>query len=85
MCEGHESKTAFQNHWWLYEYTVLPFRLANAPTTFYNLEKNILNENSDVFCIVYLNNTLVFSKLLAGYKEHIYWLLSKLHANSLFI
>ena len=37
MKKGDEWKTAFRSHYGHYEYTVMPFALANAPATFQNM------------------------------------------------
>ena len=48
-----------------------------------NLTNDILHENSGVFYTVYLDDILIFSKLLSDYEEHVYWVPSKLLANYL--
>jgi hypothetical protein len=59
--EGDEWKTAFRTRYGHFEYPVMPFGLANAPATFQSYISNALRGFVDVFCIVYLDDILVFS------------------------
>ena len=52
----HTHRTAFQSHWGLYEYTVLPLRLMNAPATFQRLMDMVLREELDKFVTVHLDD-----------------------------
>ena len=54
--EGDEWKTAFRTPWGLFEYTVMPFGLANAPACFQRFIQWILREHIDIFCFVYLDD-----------------------------
>ena len=45
----------------MYEYTVLPLGLCNAPSTLQRLMKSVMGEYIDNFMLVYLDNILVFS------------------------
>ena len=67
MKEGKEWKTAFQMRYRHYKYTVMPFRLKNAPAIFQQLINNTVREYLDKFVITYLNNILIYSDTL---KEH---------------
>ena len=52
---------AFVTRYGLFEYTVLPLGLCNAPSTFQRLMNNIMAEYIDNFVLVYLDDILVFS------------------------
>ena len=71
MKEGDEGKTAFRTQWGLYEFLVMHFGLCNAPATFQRLVNNALREYIDVFCIVYLDDILIYSKDVAEHEKHV--------------
>lgn len=81
--EGDEWKTAFQTPWGLFEYTVMPFGLANAPACFQRFIKWVLREYVDVFCFVYLDDILIFSKTKQEHEEQIEKVLKALSENKL--
>ena len=66
--EGDEWKTAFRTRYGHYEYTVMPFRLVNAPATFQAMINMILRDFLDHGVVVYLDNILIYSK---NEEEHI--------------
>ena len=43
-----------------YEFTCMPFGLCNAPATFQHLMQNTLGELNLTYCVIYLDNTIVF-------------------------
>ena len=43
-----------------YKFTCMPFGLCNTPATFKHLMQNMLGELSLTYCIIYLNNVIVF-------------------------
>ena len=67
----------------MYEYTVLPFGLANALETFQQLIDHVIAEKIDVFAMVYLDDVLVFSKNEQDHAEHLHWVLTKLCVHKL--
>ena len=44
-----------------YEFTHMPFRLCNAPATFQHLMQNTLGELNLTYCVIYLDDIIVFS------------------------
>ena len=54
-------KTAFVTRYGLYEYTVLPLGLCNAPSTFQCLMNEVMKGYIDDFVGVYLNDILVYT------------------------
>ena len=54
-------KTAFVTRYGLYEYTVLPLGLCNAPSTFQRLMNEVMKGYIDDFVGVYLDDILVYT------------------------
>jgi hypothetical protein len=84
VAEGHEWKTAFCTPWGLYEYLVMPFGLANAPVCFQQFIQFVLCEMLNIFCFVYIDDILIFSKTCAEHTAHVSQVLEKLQEHSLF-
>lgn len=83
MAAGDEWKTAFRTPWSLFEYLVMPFGLANAPACFQRFIQWVLREYLDIFCFVYLDDILIFSKTEAEHLDHIEKVFSALSLNKL--
>jgi hypothetical protein len=71
MKEGEEWKTAFRTYYRHFKYTVMPFRLTNAPAVCQALINNILRTHLDITVVAYLNDILVYSKILEEHKVHV--------------
>ena len=63
-----QPKTAFCSHSGLYEFTVMPFSLCNAPATFQRLMETVLAGLARDKCFVYLDDILVVGK---NFEEHL--------------
>jgi len=63
-------KTTFIAPDGFYEYKVIPFRLANTPAAFMCMMHKILHPHHQN-TIVYLDNVLIFSGMLAEHKAHV--------------
>ena len=68
--EGEEWKTAFRTRYGLYKYLVMPFGLANGPSSFQNYINNVLHGMLDVFCTAYIDNILIYSNTKKEHGEH---------------
>ncbi len=63
----------------------MPFRLANAPATFQSYTNKCLAEKLDIFCIVYIDDILIYtSQKGAQYKEAVRWVLEQLRKYGLY-
>ena len=61
MAPEDMEKTAFVTRYGLYEYTVLPLGLCNAPSTFQRLMNEVMKGYIDDFVGVYLDDILVYT------------------------
>ena len=69
--EGHEWMTAVLFPSGLYEHTVMPFGLMNAPATCQRQNDNILREYLGKFVICYLDDILVYSENDEDHETHV--------------
>ena len=84
MKEGEEWKTVFCTRSDLYEYLVMPFGLANTPSTFQNYINDVLGPDIlDVFGTAYVDDILIYSQTLKKHWKHVKLVLSQLQDASL--
>ena len=63
MDEEFKQYTAFTlSSMGLYECKIMPFRLCNTPPTFQRLMQNCLGELNLTYCLIYLDDVIVFSE-----------------------
>ena len=61
MAPGSQQSTAFTvGNLGFYEFTCMPFGLCNAPVTFQCLMQNTLGELNLMYCVIYLDDMIVF-------------------------
>jgi ribosomal protein S18 acetylase RimI-like enzyme len=78
IAAGDEWKTAFRTRYGHFEYLVMPFGLTNAPASFQAYANDCLREFLDLFCVVYLDDVLIFSNTLEEHIAHVKRVLSRL-------
>ena len=61
-------KTAFRTHRGLFQFKRMPFGLRNGPSIFQHVMQNILSPYLWLFCLVYIDDIVVYSK---SYEDHI--------------
>ena len=82
--EGDEWKTAFRTKYGLYEYTVMPFGLANAPAYFQKFINNTFKDMIGKFVVIYMDDFLIYSEDPTSHREHIRAVLQRLRENKLY-
>ena len=60
--KSDEWKTTFRTRYDQYEYQIMFFELTNASATFQFYVNEALKSYIDVFCVIYLNDVLIYSK-----------------------
>ncbi len=81
---GDEWKTAFRTQYGHYEFIVVPMGLTNAPATFQAYINQALRGLVDDFCIVYLDNILVFSRTQEEHADHLQRVCERLRGAELY-
>ena len=81
---GDEWKTAFRTRYGHFEYLVMPFGLTNAPAAFQAYINHALRGLVDDFCIVYLDDILVFSRSEEEHTKHLHQVCERLRDAELY-
>ena len=83
MREQDITKTAFTCGVGHYEWVVMPMGVCNGPSTFQRLMTRVLWEHLGIFCLVFLDDILVFSKTEEEHEQHLSKVLSLLQQHEL--
>ena len=71
MTEDSEKVTTFKTRYRAYIYKIPPFGLYGGPITFQRFINEILFKYLDHFCIIYMDNILIYSNSTVEHKEYI--------------
>ncbi|KAK3510289.1 hypothetical protein QTP70_033153 [Hemibagrus guttatus] len=83
--EGDEWKTAFVTPTGHYEYLVMPYGLANAPSVFQDFMHEVLRDFLHRFVLVYIDDILIYSRSMADHQRHVTEVLRRLRSHHLFL
>lgn len=62
MFSGDREKTAFTCRYGTYQFTVMPFGLSSAPSTFQRMMNHVFFDLLDEGVLCYLDDLLIYSK-----------------------
>jgi hypothetical protein len=77
--EEDKEKTAFKTKDGLYEFNVLPPGLKNAPPSFQRIMNSVVVNGNSSYCLVYLDDIIIFSKTFKEHLQHVEHILASLH------
>nr|GEX18672.1 hypothetical protein [Tanacetum cinerariifolium] len=77
-------KTAFRTRYGHFEFTVMPFRLTNAPAVFMDLMNRACKLYLDIFVIVFTDDILIYSKSEEEHEAHLKTFLDLLKEEKLY-
>ena len=64
-------KTAFKTRYGHFEFTVMPFRLTNAPAAFMDLMHRVFHPYLDRFVVLFMDNILIYSETKEDHEDHL--------------
>ncbi|EOY14333.1 Uncharacterized protein TCM_033714 [Theobroma cacao] len=80
ITEGDQEKTACVTRFGSFEFLVMLFGLTNAPAMFCTLMNKVLPSFLDKFAMVYLDNIIVYSRIMAKHVGHLRAVFERLRA-----
>ncbi len=78
MHSNNEDLTIFIIFFNLYKYHVMLFELINESTFYQHYMNDVLFKYLHQFCQIYLNDIIIYSKILKKHKQHVQLILNKL-------
>jgi hypothetical protein len=69
--EADTSKNAFRTRYKHYEFTMVPFRLSNAPTVFMCLINGVFKNYLDKFVIAFMDDLRIYSMSEEEHEKHL--------------
>ena len=85
LSEEEIPRTAFYGTTALYEFTVMPFGITNAPAVFQTAMQRALDGYLGVFVLVYLDDVLVFSRTPSEHLQHLRLVLERFRKYKLYL
>ena len=82
---NNKHKIIFIIYYNLFKYVVMSFELYNISITFQSFINKTLNFYLDNFCIIYINNILIYNNIETKYKNYINKVLAKLYNANLYL
>ena len=77
-------KTAFRTRYGHFEFTVMPFRLTNAPATFMDLIHRVFHPYLDRFVVAFVDDILIYSEIEEDHEDHLRVVLQTLRDHQLY-
>jgi len=71
-------KIAFKTRYKHYQFLMMPFGLANAPTMFMDFINQLFQSYLDKFIVVFIDDILIYSSLYLEHEEQLRWVLQTL-------
>ncbi len=71
LTKRSQKYTAFLTAYGLYQFKVMPFGLVNALATFQRLMNDIFRDYLRKFCLVYLDDIIIYFKSFKDHKRHV--------------
>ncbi len=82
---GDEWKTVFITPSGHYEYRVITYGLSNSPSVFQCFMNEVFWEFLHQFVIVYIDDTLIYSRDLAEHRHHVTQVLQRFRVHNLYL
>ena len=82
--ETYIPKTAFRTRYGPFEFTVMPFRLTNAPAAFMDLMHKVFQPYLDQFVVVFVDDILIYSQSEEEHEDHLRVVLQLLRDHRLY-
>ena len=82
--EADIPKTAFRKRYGHFKFTVMPFRLTNAPATFMDLMHRVFKPYLDQFVVVFVDDILIYSKSVEEHEDYLRVILQILRDHQLY-
>jgi len=84
VIKDNTKKTVFNTHYSKYKFTAMFFKLCNVLMTFQLMMNSILWNSLDKFCLIYLDDILIFFNSISNHQKHLQIILSILKKHKLY-